>query len=283
MSRYESSDYQWLPAEFHVDEDKKVSLKSKINNLSRNHENTIVPLLEELLETCLPELDKCYQFCKNIKFPDGDVGEDEDKKEGVKFDSALEDSLHNKTLQVMTKIVDYELQPNQIHPEGAWHVEGMSHENIIATAVTVLKKDDSIEGGNLHFKRAFTGEEASEGIYYKVPQCRQNWVEEAIESGLIELGHCRLQEYDTVVFPNSHIHQLSEIRNVSSKETKRRRVVVFWLVNPNKKIISTSHIHNFSNESIGISKALDHRLKLMEERKKRKQDWNVREISLCEH
>ena len=36
-------------------------------------------------------------------------------------------SLRGQKLQVITKIVDYELQPEQSH-EGVWHVEGMSHE-----------------------------------------------------------------------------------------------------------------------------------------------------------
>ena len=35
-------------------------------------------------------------------------------------------------VQVITKIVDYELEPGQTY-EGVWHVEGMSHENIIST------------------------------------------------------------------------------------------------------------------------------------------------------
>ena len=34
---------------------------------------------------------------------------------------------------------------------------------------------------------------------------------------------------------------------------------------------------------MSLETAKEHRLKLMEERKKHKQDWNVREISLCEH
>ncbi|KAL7515318.1 hypothetical protein ACHAXN_012783 [Cyclotella atomus] len=37
-------------------------------------------------------------------------------------------------LQVITKIVDYELKPGQRH-EGVWHVEGMSHEEIVLTAL----------------------------------------------------------------------------------------------------------------------------------------------------
>ena len=43
-----------------------------------------------------------------------------------------------KKLQVLTKIVDYEMKPGQTY-NGVWHVEGMSHENIIATGVYFAK------------------------------------------------------------------------------------------------------------------------------------------------
>ena len=41
-------------------------------------------------------------------------------------------SFNNKELQVITKIVDYTLQPQQTY-EGLWHAEGMSRENIVMT------------------------------------------------------------------------------------------------------------------------------------------------------
>merc|ERR1719311_865542 len=63
-------------------------------------------------------------------------------------------------LQVIVKIVDYELgSANPVHPIGAWHVEGMSHENIACSAVCVLRNDESIQGGELLFKRAFNVDE----------------------------------------------------------------------------------------------------------------------------
>ena len=272
-----------MPTEFKVDDEGTVTIESRINNLPTNHQKRIVILIEKLFEQCLPELNKCYKFCKDIKFPNGNVGDDEDLAKGVKFNHPLKESLYGLNLQVITKIVEYELQPGQVHPDGAWHVEGMSHENIIATAVTVLKKDPELEGGGLRFKRAFTGEEACEKIFFGVPQCRQKWVEEAIEEGVVELGRCNPNEFETVVFPNSDIHQLSEIKNRCTEKIRKRRVVVFWLINPNKKIISTADIKDNSNQKIGILEAFKHRLKLMEERKKYKQDWNIREISLCEH
>ena len=54
--------------------------------------------------------------------------------------------------QVITKIVDYELHPGQSY-EGVWHVEGMSHENIVATVLYILDRDTELEGGDVLFKR----------------------------------------------------------------------------------------------------------------------------------
>jgi len=40
---------------------------------------------------------------------------------------------------VITKIVDYELDPGQSY-DGVWHVEGMSHEEIVATAIYFIHR-----------------------------------------------------------------------------------------------------------------------------------------------
>ena len=55
----------------------------------------MVKLIEELFEECVPELNKCYNFCKDIKFPSGDVGEDEDHAKGVKFKKPLKEGRLN--------------------------------------------------------------------------------------------------------------------------------------------------------------------------------------------
>ena len=44
--------------------------------------------------------------------------------------------------------------------EGAWHVEGMSHEEIVATVDFILDRDEELAGGDIEFKRAFLEEEA---------------------------------------------------------------------------------------------------------------------------
>jgi hypothetical protein len=57
-------------------------------------------------------------------------------------------------------------------------------------------------------------------------------------------------------------------------------------VNPEKRIISTRDVPPQQLEaggSMSREEAVEHRLELMKERKFNKQDWNIREIELCEH
>jgi hypothetical protein len=68
----------------------------------------------------------------------------------------------------------------------------------------------------------------------------------------------------------------------SSDPFKRRRVVVFWLVNPEKRIVSTADVEPMQG-TISLQETKKNRHALMKERKYYKQEWNEREISLCEH
>jgi len=62
--------------------------------------------------------------------------------------------------------------------------------------------------------------------------------------------------------------------------------MVFFLINPEKRIISMREVSPQGIECGGKmtrEDAFEHRLELMKERKFHKQDWNVRDIELCEH
>ena len=57
-------------------------------------------------------------------------------------------------------------------------------------------------------------------------------------------------------------------------------------MDPARRIVSTREVPPQQTHAGGImsrEQALELRLKLMQERKYMKQDWNVREIELCEH
>ena len=149
-----------------------------------------------------------------------------------------------------------------------------------------MHKDESIEGGNIAFKRSFHQQEA-QYIFSSVPQCRPKEQEKVIDDGLLPLGQVETLANRMLVFPNSHVHKVLKMKNTSQDaEKKSRRIIVFFLINPEKRIVSTREIKPQQQEAGGNmsrEEAFKHRLELMKERKYTKQDWNVREIELCEH
>jgi hypothetical protein len=324
---YEKSlKYQWLPTYFDIDTDGSCKIRDYINNLApRSKFEELYSSLEQLFTQALPQLESVYNYGLNMRTRlNHQWGYDHPYKLLEESDDAHY-SLKGQRLQVITKIVDYELGPGETY-EGVWHVEGMSHEEIVATAIYFLHRDDSITGGNILFRRAFhTGDAAFlENTVSNYPYEKSNLI---VEKGLVPLGQVETRTNRLLVFPNSHVHKVRKIQNIvaeevleqqkasnestdeSNNETKKRRIdttsvskhpdsnnitqdkqkrriVVFFLVNPEKRIVSTREVKPQQKEaggSMSREEAFEHRLELMKERKYTKQDWNVREISLCEH
>jgi len=287
-----SAKYQWLPTYFDIAMDGSCTICDYINNLvPRSEHEVLYGSLAQLFSQALPLIESVYGYCRVVKENHiRQPSEDEDMDYSKKPIQAIEErpvSLRGKQVQVVTKIVDYELGPGQTY-EGVWHVEGMSHEEIVATAIYFIDRDDEIEGGDILFKRAFHKQEAT-FIFSSVDQSRPEALEEKIREGLLPLGQVKTLPGRLLVFPNSHVHKVTEIKNKSTEEgmiKKRRRIIVFFLINPERRIVSTREVPVQQEHAGGTMKrsdALDHRLKLMAERKYTKQDWNVREIELCEH
>ncbi|CAJ1945269.1 unnamed protein product [Cylindrotheca closterium] len=287
-----SSKYQWLPTYFSIGNDGSCTICDYINNLVPRTENeALYGSLAQLFSQALPLIESVYGYCRVIK-EEQYIRMDDDSE--ISYDSVdLESmdekpvSLRGKEIQVVTKIVDYELGPGETY-EGVWHVEGMSHEEIVATAIYFIDRDEEIKGGDILFKRAFHKQEAMY-IFSHVDQVRPREMEDIIDEGLMPLGTVETRQGRLVVFPNSHVHKVSAIKNVSTEqggEKKKRRIVVFFLINPERRIVSTREVAVQQEHAGGTMKredALEHRLALMKERKFTKQDWNVRDIELCEH
>ena len=107
--------------------------------------------------------------------------------------------------------------------------------------------------------------------------------ERLVREGCLPLGKVETLAKRMLVFPNSHVHMVHKMKNVSASHTSKRRIVVFFLVNPERRIISTREVKPQQREAGGrmsLEEAFAHRLELMKERKYSKQDWNVREIEL---
>lgn len=307
-----SSTYQWLPTYFDVDDKGSFSIADYINNLVPRSEHTILyTSLAQLFSLALPLLESVLSYGRAVR---PRIRDSDDESIAYHHDSRIEPikeqsySLKGQRLQVIIKIVDYELAPGESY-EGVWHVEGMSHEEIVATVIYFIHRDADIKGGDILFKRAFHKDEA-EHIFSQIPQSRPRALDNLINEGLLPLGKVQTLPKRLLVFPNSHVHKVTKMQNESqesydtaqvqkrrkmqyeSQETndttqvQKRRIVVFFLVNPEKRIISTRDVPPQQLEaggSMSREEAVAHRLELMKERKFNKQDWNIREIELCEH
>ena len=269
---YEYSKYQWLPSEFKV-RDGKCKITSYINNLPIE-EKGMYKKIEELFDLTLPYFEKIYGYIKTVKLYNTDRANDLDVKGNINED-VVPISLQNSDLQVIVKIVSYSLK-NGKTIDGAWHVEGMSHENIIMTGIHVL--DQKNVDATLHFKRRYTESEACY-LYTHMPQERPYFIDQIINNkGTLPLGKIDIEKNNLILFPNSHIHKLDIKSNANDGE---RKVLLFWVINPEKRIISTKDVD--PQQNLKSFDAINHRLELMKERKYLKQNFNVREINLCEH
>ena len=266
---YESSKYQWLPSEFAIDLDGKCEIKSYINNLPLE-EKPMYTTITKLFETILPELTKAYSYANSVDIFDSDENLGFTEKIPINMSK-----LTGKSLQVITKIVQVTLGPEESLP-GSWHVEGMSHENIIATASCTLEQPEGFKA-NLYFKRAYYAEEAG----YLMMNTYQHPHESIIKlyhENLVPIGRAEIKSGSLVVFPNNFVHKIDMVNNTSNPLT--RTILVFWLVDPEIKIKSTKDIPQQTWDWEQVEKI---RLELMGERTYYKQTFNQREINLCEH
>jgi len=72
-------------------------------------------------------------------------------------------SLRGQRLQVISKMVDYELAPGDSY-EVVWHVEGMSHEDIVATAIYFIHRDKTRMMELSRHPKAFVRPSPSKGV-----------------------------------------------------------------------------------------------------------------------
>lgn len=281
---YESSKYQWLPTPFHVAEDGSVTIRSYINNLDQSRHASTYDDLASLFATALPLIESVVGYVDETIFwkDDSETEHEGDLPENITLSARPANirNLRGRDLLVIPKIVEYRLGAEETH-EGVWHVEGMSHEHIVATCVYVLDRDEALTGGELRFKRPYTEEEAGH-LFWNISQSRPRALESLIDEGTVPVGEVATPKGRLVVFPNSHIHKLSALKVADGATEGRRRVIVFWIVDPNAPIPSTEDVPA-QQGVLSREEALAIRLELMEERKRHKQTLNVRAVSLCEH
>ena len=266
--KYEESDFQWLPSEFEIDADGKCKIMSYINNLPIE-ETDLYSNIEKMFEYVLPQLEDVWSYSNSSLLSTQHILNGETNSIFKKC------NLKNRTLQVITKIVTIKLKSKD-DLLGAWHIEGMPHENIVTTASCTIDQDEDFEG-QLFFKRIYTSSEENK-LLLNLDQYPITKLSNFILDTYVPLGKVDLKNNNLIVFPNSHIHKVDMFNK--GKNVQSRTIVVFWLINPNVRIFSTKDI---KQQNYSLKTAYTNRLKLMAERTFHKQSLNNRHINLCEH
>ena len=245
--------YQWLPSEFLV-ENGKTTILSYINNLDEKKFPDLFSSIADIFNCFVPS-----------------------------FEELLGIKLHK--CQVITKIQNIKLtEEKPIYEGGAWHLEGMPYENIIATGIYYYNIDNII-GSCLEFRRELelpTDHTPYDRLSYKN---KQNIMENY--EGNTHIGRIYTEEGKCIVFPNYMQHHVTDFKlDDEQKKIGTRDILVFFLIDPNKRIISTNDIPKQQGVML-LKDAIKYRNELMFARKYviDEQNTNIyeRKLSLCEH
>lgn len=203
--------------------------------------------------------------------------------------------LKGKNVQVIVKLANIHLTPESPDYEGGtWHVEGAAGEEIIASGIYYYDTEN-ISESRLAFR-----EDVCEPPYEQNDDRGVKEVYGLENEGALNqnLGYLVTQTNRCIAFPNTYQHQVQPFSLIDKTKPGHRKIIVFFLVNPEHKILSTSnvppqqggwklHSLNFDQGSMDLEEAKKHRKELMKERKfvmdEVTKEHFERPFSLCEH
>ncbi|KAL4102538.1 hypothetical protein PRIC1_006283 [Phytophthora ramorum] len=322
--------YQWIPSDFLVgeggeagqDDVSAVRILSYINNLHPERFGELyastgkifshfVPLFERMLSDqeqgmarsafrvnmqchdASRELPPRPKIPKSVKVP----------KRSVTV------SLRGKTLQAIVKIAEISLTPeNPSYSGGAWHIEGTPAEKIVGTGIYYFGCEN-IKGSRLSFRA-----EVEEPPYQQNDDDGIAEIYGLFANDLLvqELGSVETSTSRCVVFPNALQHLVQPFELEDPTKAGVRKILAFFLIDPESPIPSTSvippqqeewmetpmefididtveqNIRSMLSSGMSLAEAQQHRLKLMKERSVTEPNaedrgGNPLYFSLCEH
>lgn len=263
--------FQWLPAEFSI---KKgcVSINSYINNLDMIDHIDLYVSIANIFEKFVPKFENILQVLYQ------------------KGHTKAYNPLSN--CQVIVKLADTVLTPESPASQlGSWHLEGLAHEKIIATGIYYYEMTN-ISQSYLNFRTT-----VGDPLDIDYPQNCDEYVQthygytgepddEWDNTGsIIELGRIATNEDMCLVFPNFIQHQVSEFALIDKKKPGCRKILVFFLIDPQSRILSTANVKP-QQSTMSLADAKIYRELLMFQRKYEITDQNTffeRGWSLCEH
>ena len=272
-----SSRYQWLPTDFEVSDTGIARPLSYINNLHpvwhRDLYTTIssilgrfIPLFERVLSDSISrdpthvitvDTGSWYDHLQRPDFGE-DWGKDEEWQEANQwplipepppFQPPSDDgretfTLNGRTLQIIVKLANIVLTPEKPRYDGgAWHVEGMANERIVATGLYYYASDNITES-RLDFRVTVGCQDSSD-----MPYQQSDYPGYLAAFGFAggnelnqQLGHIVAEEDKCIAFPNVYQHHVDAFELADPSKPGYRKILCFFLVNPTVRIVSTSDV-----------------------------------------
>ncbi|MBR7833300.1 DUF4246 domain-containing protein [Actinospica durhamensis] len=196
--------------------------------------------------------------------------------------------LRGRRLQVIVKLAAIHLTPDKPdYAGGAWHVEGMMNERIVATGIYYWDSENITES-RLGFRAAVDppGHEQNDRAALRDIYGLEN------EAALNQvLGAAETRAGRALAFPNALQHRVGPFRLADPTRPGYRKILVFFLVEPSETIVSTSDVPPQQpwspTSTMTLEQAKAYREELMQERKfvvdAHSGRAYEREFSLCEH
>ncbi|KAG6909613.1 hypothetical protein DXG01_016395 [Tephrocybe rancida] len=221
-------------------------------------------------------------------------------------------------LQIIVKLANIYLTPDKpVYEGGTWHVEGQLNEHICASTIYYYD-NDNITDSKLAFRQMSDTE-----IDIEHEQYHHDWLPEIFGCepegpAVQDVGAVATPEGRLLTWPNILQHQVQPFKLVDPTKPGHRKILAFFLVDPNIRIISTANvpcqqlewwadaiqnkrssltelpaeikehiIQDVEDFPITLEEAKGMRLKLMDERSvfilEQDAAFHAQEISLCEH
>ncbi|KAL3774384.1 hypothetical protein ACHAW5_007944 [Stephanodiscus triporus] len=208
--------------------------------------------------------------------------------------------LQGRTLKVIVKLASIVLTPEKpAYNGGAWHVEGMSNEAIVATAIYYFSQEN-VTQSSLAFREAVFQVEEDEDVEHNDHEGLE------LVYGLSYRLHQELGAINTncgriLAFPNVFQHRVQPFTLVDKERSGHRNILAFFLCDPAAKIESSATILPLRRDwwsmehscipqhatTMTMEEAKLHREELMTERKffikENNEQLFEREVNLCEH
>ncbi|KAJ5676107.1 hypothetical protein N7462_009004 [Penicillium macrosclerotiorum] len=156
---------------------------------------------------------------------------------------SLNNDYKERGLQIVTRILGVDLSPEDPYYQTEWHVEGQMNEHICAAAFVTFDQEN-MEDAIMEFRNIVdtTTLEEVEHEHNDFLWLKQIFGLENGESAIQRCGSIQCKLGRTVMFPSTVQHRLTHFELKDKSKPGFTRGLVFYLVDPNIRIISTANI-----------------------------------------